>query len=49
MHAARDTVAAGMAGAAFSAVPSTAYSLIAGDDVLEGLRDAVQTLQAVAR
>jgi hypothetical protein len=36
MHAARDIVAAGLAGAAFSAVPSTAYSLIAGDDVLEG-------------
>ena len=34
----RDIVAAGLAGAAFSAVPSTAYSLTAGDDVLEGGR-----------
>jgi hypothetical protein len=36
----RDTVAAGLAGAAFSAVPSTAYSLIDGDDVLDGGRAA---------
>jgi hypothetical protein len=36
----RDTVAAGLAGAAFSAVPSTAYSLIHGDDMLDGGRAA---------
>jgi hypothetical protein len=35
-----DIVAAGLAGAAFSAVPSTAYSLIRGDDLLAGGRAA---------
>jgi hypothetical protein len=34
----RDVVAAGLAGAAFSAVPSTAYALITGEDVLDGGR-----------
>jgi hypothetical protein len=40
MHDARDIAAAGLAGAAFSAVPSTAYSLFTGDDVLDGGRAA---------
>jgi hypothetical protein len=40
MRQADDIVAAGLAGAAFSAVPSTAYSLIRGDDVLAGGRAA---------
>jgi hypothetical protein len=35
-----DIVAAGLAGAACSAIPSTAYTLIRGDDVLEGGRAA---------
>jgi hypothetical protein len=35
-----DIVAAGLAGAACSALPSTAYSLINGDDVLDGGRAA---------
>jgi hypothetical protein len=35
-----DIVAAGLAGATVSAIPSTAYSLISGDDVLEGGRAA---------
>lgn len=36
----RDTLAAGIAGAAASALPSTAYSLARGDDVLDGGRAA---------
>jgi hypothetical protein len=35
-----DVVAAGLAGAACSALPSTAYSLLRGDDVIEGGRAA---------
>jgi hypothetical protein len=35
---ARDALAAGLAGAACSALPSTAWSLLRGDDVLEGGR-----------
>jgi hypothetical protein len=35
-----DALAAGLAGAVCSAVPSTAYSLLRGDDVLEGGRAA---------
>ena len=37
---ARDALAAGLAGAACSAIPSTAWSLIRGEDVLEGARAA---------
>jgi hypothetical protein len=40
MRPATDIVAAGLAGAAVSAVPSTAYSLVRGGDVLEGGRAA---------
>ena len=40
MRKPRDIVAAGLAGAALSGIPSTAYSLINGDDVLEGGRAA---------
>ena len=40
MRKARDIIAAGLAGAALSGIPSTAYSLITGDDVLEGGRAA---------
>jgi hypothetical protein len=35
---ARDALAAGLAGAACSALPSTAWALLRGDDVLEGAR-----------
>jgi hypothetical protein len=35
-----DALAAGLAGAACSAIPSTAWSLIRGDDVLDGARAA---------
>ena len=35
-----DVVAAGLAGAACSAIPSTAWSLARGDDVLDGARAA---------
>jgi hypothetical protein len=35
-----DAVAAGLAGAACSAIPSTAWSLMRGEDVLEGARAA---------
>jgi hypothetical protein len=35
-----DTVAAGLAGAVCSAIPSTAWSLARGDDVLDGARAA---------
>jgi hypothetical protein len=35
-----DALSAGLAGAAFSAIPSTAWSLLRGDDVLEGGRAA---------
>jgi hypothetical protein len=40
MRPAIDIVAAGLAGAVVSGVPSTAYSLVRGDDVLEGGRAA---------
>jgi hypothetical protein len=36
----RDALAAGMAGAALAGVPSTAWSLVRGDDVLDGARAA---------
>jgi hypothetical protein len=36
----RDALVAGLAGAACSAIPSTAWSLIRGDDVLDGARAA---------
>ena len=35
-----DALAAGLAGAACSAIPSTAWSLIRGDDVIDGARAA---------
>jgi hypothetical protein len=35
-----DAIVAGLAGAACSAVPSTVYSLVRGDDVLDGGRAA---------
>jgi hypothetical protein len=40
VRSAGDIVAAGLAGAALSGLPSTAYSLLRGDDVLEGGRAA---------
>ena len=40
MRPAGDILAAGLAGAAVSAIPSTAYSLAHGDDVLDGGRAA---------
>jgi hypothetical protein len=40
MRPRQDIVAAGLAGAAVSGLPSTVYSLIKGDDVLEGGRAA---------
>jgi hypothetical protein len=36
----RDALAAGVAGAALAGVPSTAWSLLRGDDVLDGARAA---------
>jgi hypothetical protein len=37
---AADALAAGLAGAALAGIPSTAWSLVRGDDVLEGARAA---------
>jgi hypothetical protein len=45
----RDDIAAGLAGAAISALPSTAYSLINGDDILDGGRAAGAILLPRAR
>jgi hypothetical protein len=36
----RDALAAGVAGAVLAGVPSTAWSLVRGDDVLDGVRAA---------
>jgi hypothetical protein len=40
MTAARDALAAGVAGAALAGIPSTAIALARGDDVLDGARAA---------
>jgi hypothetical protein len=40
VRAKRDVIAAGLTGAATAAIPSTTYSILNGDDVLEGGRAA---------
>jgi hypothetical protein len=43
-----DALAAGLAGAACSAIPSTVWSVVRGEDVLEGARAAGATVVLVA-